>query len=557
MGVKDFLSLVRFVCRDAIIPSIEPATGALSDDYSALKPSLERLDAMVIEVMHRLHHIASDCSPDDTLSLFFQRLVHSIMSEACAPQRVSTIVLLFDSGIHPMKNAEHRKRAGTPKAAENGAPDAYKDLPPPPSFAKKWLDDREARRTMLGAFGIWLSENLSVRRGLNVVVHGLWAEPVVFWCDDQDRRRMSSPVERNLAAPDTRWPTTCYEADDLVMLWVKLLLYPCDGGPAHNLMVVSNDSDILLDMLIHTAIIMSLPESKQPRSREDEDQGIVCLFQDDCVAGGLPGASGRRVSVYAQEYVNVLAAADIFSSTFAPVLLHMAPAGEHFKATPLIALACLWLCHHHDYMPSTWVQFSANVHVWFPIAVQTLVAGDVGSMLEVQFSGEPGPWTPVEARVSGVGLRDMFCAMERRFAQQAVQQKLDKKRLELDVLNASNSGTSIKNCEMRIQTLEKELSNSPALRNAAPFHAQAARLALWLAKRLNNHLPGWRNGKGLPSEVEQEDGVSRWGYELHQEKAVPNPTAQMIGFKARKDPTPICLAAEVVAQRAFYFVSNS
>ena len=555
MGVEEFFKFFRYVARPAIAPALQ-ADGSLSVDYAAaLRPSLEQLDAVIVEAMHRVHVVAHGMHADDPLPLFFQRLMYDIMSEACAPQRVSIIVLLFDSATqHPMKSSRYTKilaKARTP------ACDRLKAAVHPPTFAEVWLDDREARSRMMDLFREWLPENASVRGGLNLVVHGLYAEPVVFWRDEHDNRHMSTPIERNLMPVGTRWPTTCYEADDLVMLWVKALLVPCDGGGAYNMMVVANDSDILMDLLMHASIVMMLPADKQPRSRAGANESPICLFRTECMAGKVASAppGARDADIRAPEYVQVFAAADILATTFAPALMRIAPASQSFPATTVLALMTLWLCHHHDYMPDTWVPFCADVHVWFPMALQAIAAGDAGAVLETKFCGEPGVWTPVEVRVSGTGLHALMEATERRHATWKRDQAVAKFREQLDMLekNGEGTGTSGNNVRMKMEQLQR----TPIKTNnyeAAIFHAQAARMALWLAKRLNNHLPGWRNGKGLPSELEKDGGQSRWGYEWRNEAAVQNDVAIAVGFAPIPNPPPVCVATDAVTPRAFYSV---
>lgn len=541
MGVENFLSLVRFVCSEAIVPARTPA-GGLDPDYSMLKPTLERLDAVIYEAMHRMHATAHGMTLGASLAVFFDKFIADTLGEACECERVSTVVLLFDSGHHRMKDGEIKKRSGS-------------SARPVGSFEDKWFKDRENRKKLMDEFRTWMETNVPLRDGLNLVVHGLWPEPRVFWREG-DTRRVSTPVERALAPPGIKWPTTCHEADDLVMLWVKLLLYPCDKGPAHNLMVVSNDSDILMDMLMHAGLMAALPEEKQPRARDGPNADIVCLFRGDRVAGGVMGATGRTVPVYANEYISVFAAADTLSATFAPALLCWAP-GTAKMNTVLVALVALWMCHRHDYSPGTWVSFCADVHVWFPLAIKTMVEGDVGATLEMRYSGEPGPWTPIEARINAIGLRDTFRAMEAHFHKHkrdaAIADKVERLEKELKVVEENQMITSIENVKHRIQEahrMQPKESNVPAM---PVFHAQSARLALWLAKRLNNHLPGWR---GLPDELEKEGGLPRWGYELYQEEVVQNETALAAGFEPRPAPPPVCIPAKAVAHRAFYFVPN-
>lgn len=540
MGVEDFFHFVRYACRGAIVPRIDEA-GGLSTDYSPVRESLQRLDAVVIEAMHCLHAAAYNLQVGSSPQLFFQRLMDNMVGEACSSQRVTTIVLLFDSGSHAMKGQEHAKRSGAGKHDEL-----------PKTFEEKWLKDRKMRGVLLDELRSYLEENLSIRDGLNVVVHGLWPEPRVFWREG-DMRHVSTPVERALAPADIKWPTTCYEADDLVMLWVKLLLYPCDGGPAYNVMVVATDADILLDMLVHMSLLCALPEAKQPRPRDDADTGVVCLFRGECVAGSVP-SSPRDKPVKAPEYIDVIAAADTLSNTFTPAMLPWAPgpaAGGKINTT-LVAIAAMWLCHRHDYHPSTWVHFCAEVHVWFPLVVHALCNGDVGSTLQMRYSGEPGAWTPVEVRINPTGLRDTFAAAETHFRKwkhaRDTEGKVKKMSEEIKVLRGAGVLKSVDNAKQRLEAVQNQPPPPNKPRPDAHYHAQAARLALWMAKRLNNHLPGWR---GLPSELERDGELSRWGY---AEQSVQNEAALSVGFP----PHPsVCVPTEDVAQRAVYFVPNS
>lgn len=543
MGVRDFLKLVRFVCSDAIVPQRDAASGGLSPDYSMLKPTLERLDAVIYEGMHRMHTTAHGMTMGASLGLFFDKFLADTVGEACECDRVSTVVLLFDSGHHRMKDGEIKKRAEGVRSSTIE------------SFEDKWFKNRENRKQLMDEFRTWMENSVPLRDGLNLVVHGLWPEPRVFWREG-DTRRISTPVERGLAPPDIKWPTTCHEADDLVMLWVKLLLYPCDKGPAHNLMVVSNDSDILMDMLTHAALMAALPEEKQPRARDGPDADIVCLYRGDRVAGGVMGASGRVVPVYANEYINVFAAADTLSATFAPATLCWAPGMKHMN-TVLVALTALWLCHRHDYSISTWVSFCADVTVWFPLAIRAMVEGDVGATLEMRYSGEPGPWTPIEARVNAIGLRDTFSAIENHFHKwkrdTEVADTVSRLEGELELLEQNQMLTSITNVKKRIEEARRKPVKESKVPPMPVFHAQSARLALWLSKRLNNHLPGWR---GLPDELEKDGDQSRWGYELHEEEVLQNETALAAGFQPRSGSPPMCVPAKKVAHRAVYFVPN-
>jgi len=498
MGLFNFLSFVRWACPSAIVPSLTD-TGRLSTDYSSLRPQLLRIDAVIFEMMHKMHAVAARCPDTASLSLFFQRLMEVTIGSACAIERVSTIVLLFDNGVHPMKSS----------CSDTRSTSMRKRMESTPSFHNHWFSSPERRAKLLDELRVWLCENISVRAGLNVVVHGLWREPAVFWRDENDNRHMSAPYERGLATSLIQWPTTCYEADDLVTLWVKLLLYPpgCDAT-ANNMMIVANDSDILANLLLHMSLLNALPASKKPQPKDGPDADIVMLFKNKCIAGhkeGLPPGASEKVE--AAEYVAVLPTMCLLQATFEPAMIRWVGARNNINPT-LLGILSLWLCDKHDYYATKWLPRGGDISYWFPYFVRALVADDISQALVVGYARDPGVWEPLEVKVCGTAFRDGILQLK-NFAQLE-----GKRQILTTVVDAQGSSRSIDNLSTQIYMATRNPTLHITPQESEYYHAQAARLAYWLAMRLNNAQPGWRDGRGLPSEVEQQDGLSLWGYAM-------------------------------------------
>lgn len=298
------------------------------------------------------------------------------------------------------------------------------------------------------------------------------------------------PVPRDPA----KWFTTTYEADDQIKFWLTLCLYlkprvapPDDAltqldalttsfgsvtvpprmaaGP--KIVVLSEDTNILLELLVVLEMISKLPERALPPRPLSACR--VCYMHD--IVGGYPAKFLGQPDVldtkpvYIPEVIDLLVAMRVFSSS-------LESRCERYGSPVFMLMFMVFMSRTHDYYPRVFMSKCMAQGMFFA-ALRAAQTWSDGRVLEL---AHPTPDGQLFARA-------------------------------LDPYSVTI------NFPPFVALLKKMGGeHAPQWDGDAEPRAHAARMLLWIAKALNNHCPGWT----IPSACERigMPEVPRFGYEM-------------------------------------------
>ena len=485
----------------AAAPAAAVCAGMQTDE---LRGCLVGTDCLLIECMAPLFALAQNARTLDELCESFEHFFMQIVVN-CAT--ISHVVLTFDFGKHALKDVEARTRWQQQQ-----------------SNASKWTDVvrcyHEDRPRLMAALYNHLVHVMYIRPGLTLILSGLWPATLGIPFGDGARygRKTTTPAaESLLAVPLCRvphcvrtsecgryrdvlapwevldmfdelplprdpeqWFASTYEADDQLKFWLTVFLYARHGGAgsttAWKIAVLSEDSNILLELLVLLGELIALAPEAQPKERAITRCSVHYMHGNrvgghGAVFVGQPSTLERKRPLLIPEVINMWAVVRIFCSTLGPDRL------ERYSCPVFVLMFMVFMCRGHDYSPRVFLERCGAMEMFFA-AVQHAPTWSAGVHGQVLTLSRPIPQ----------GSGKLFASA------------LDPIHVQLDV------EPFIRLIKLMAGTKLPTWANDQALR------AHAARMSLWLYKALNNHCPGVVLPH--PCELVGETGVPRYGYTM-------------------------------------------
>jgi len=440
-------SLVAALMPDVCCP--QPTSVGLPDatTYARVARVLGGTTAVIVDASSAAHRLAAGID-QMPLDAFAGELWQRTVSEVVALPAVKVVVLVF---------ANAAASAAAPMRKRRISAAVSRDMVARGRFAQKYTASSAAAadwQALCDAVVAFIVAGHADVGAAHVIVHGLTPTPMCLGPDaDSAVRDATVWQEAAAAAPSLGLAlpadmAAATDADTAVAAWARVLA-------AHATLVVADDVAVLAALMVYS--VLSTTVVARGTLTLLRPHGITVPVRSDAPAATPPTAAVPRAACSVAQYINVHAAVMGINALLAPALVEASVVGARDHG--VLALLALALCHSHEFSPATWFMRDGGLCS----ALTEMVAAATERRLGQLVSCDDATGA-VSVRVAGV----------------------DQLAAAVEPAGTRRTGSGGAN-------------------------AQAARLALWLARLTQaSRSPGWR----VPDAraVNDNSGRSVWGY---------------------------------------------